>query len=48
MPIPELYQSRQLINQFQPGEWVTLVCIFAWLLVGLYQSRSVHLSKIAE
>ncbi len=48
MPIIELYHTWQKrINQLRPGERVTRQRNFAWLLAGLYQSRSVHLSKIA-
>ena len=35
------------IKQLRPKERVTRVRNLAWLLVGIYQSRSVHLSKIA-
>ena len=49
MPITELYHKwSQIINQLRPQERVTRVRNFTWLLVGIYQSRSVHLSKIAE
>jgi hypothetical protein len=45
----ELYHNWiQKINQIRPQERITRVRNFTWLLVGLYQSRSVHLSKIAE
>jgi hypothetical protein len=49
MPTKELYHIwNQFVNQLQPAERVTRKRNFIWLLVGLYQSRSVHLSKIAE
>ena len=45
----ELYHIwKQKINQIRPQERKTRVRNLTWLLVGLYQSRSVHLSKIAE
>lgn len=49
MPIIELYHTwNKILKQMQPTERVTRTRNFTWLLVGLYQSRSVHLSKIAE
>jgi hypothetical protein len=49
MPIPELYHTcRQMLRELRPGERVTRLRNFSWLLVGLYESRSVHLSKVAE
>lgn len=49
MPIKELYHTwNKILKQMQPTERVTRTRNFTWLLVGLYQSRSVHLSKIAE
>jgi Transposase DDE domain len=49
MPIKELYHSwNRFVNRLHPKERVTRKQNFIWLLVGLYQSRSVHLSKIAE
>ena len=45
----ELYHKWSLIiSQLRPNERVTRVRNFTWLLVGIYMSRSVHLSKIAE
>ena len=37
----------QRIGELRPGQRVTQVRNFAWLLVGIHQSRSVTLSKIA-
>jgi hypothetical protein len=37
----------QRIRQLRPDERVTRLRNFAWLLTGIYQSHSVHLSKIA-
>mgnify|MGYP001817572191 FL=1 len=49
MPIPELYHTcRKMLHELRPDERVTRIHNFSWLLVGLYESRSVHLSKIAE
>jgi hypothetical protein len=49
MPIPELYHKcRQMLRELRPEERVTRIRNFSWLMVGLYQSRSVHLSKVAE
>ena len=49
MPIPELYHTcRQMLRELRPEERVTRLRNFSWLLVGLYKSRSVHLSKVAE
>lgn len=48
MPIKELYHNWKLkLSELRPQERVTRVRNFAWLLVGLYQSKSVHQSKIA-
>lgn len=48
MSVTQLYHTwfRQ-IAQLWPGERVTRLRNLAWLLVGIYASRSVHLSKIA-
>jgi len=49
MPIPELYHKcRQMLRVLRPEERITRIHNFSWLLVGLYESRSVHLSKVAE
>jgi hypothetical protein len=49
MPIPKLYHTfGQMLRELRPGERITRVRNFSWLLVGLYESRSVHLSKVAE
>ena len=49
MPIPELYHTcRKMLRNLRPDERVTRIRNFSWLLSGLYESRSVHLSKIAE
>jgi hypothetical protein len=49
MPINQLYRSlRDLLVQLRPKERQTRIRNFSWLLVGLFLSRSVHLSKIAN
>lgn len=49
MPTNKLYHIwMKTIRELCPGERVTRIKNMVWLLVGLYQSRSVHLSKIAE
>ncbi len=35
------------IRRLQPGQRITQVCNFVWLMVGIHQSRSVYLSRIA-
>ena len=49
MPINRLYGSlRDLLVQLRPNERETRLRNFSWLLAGLFLSRSVHLSKIAN
>ena len=49
MPINRLYRSlRDTLVQLRPNERRTRIRNFSWLLVGLFLSRSVHLSKIAN
>lgn len=49
MPNTELYHTcRKMLSELCPGERVTRIRNFSWLMVGLYKSRSVHLSKVAE
>jgi len=48
MPINELYHTwRQRICELRPSQRITQIRNFAWLLVGIYKSRSVYLSRIA-
>jgi hypothetical protein len=48
MPINHLYHTwMRQICELRPGQRITQVRNFVWLIVGIYQSRSVHLSKIA-
>jgi len=37
-----------MMKDLRPEERVTMIRNFSWLLFGLYKSRSVHLSKVAE
>ena len=48
MPINSLYHTLfQRIQELRPGQRVTQVRNFTWLLVGIYLSRSVYVSRIA-
>ena len=48
MPINNLYLTWKMrIRQLQPAERITRIRNFAWLIVGIHQSRSVYLSRIA-
>ncbi len=49
MPINQLYATlHEQLQQLRPHERRTRLCNWAWLLAGLFTSRSVHLSKIAN
>jgi hypothetical protein len=48
MPTNRLYHTwMREICELRPNERITRLRNFAWLIVGIYQSRSVHLSKVA-
>ena len=48
MSINRLYHTWfDQIEQLRPGEHITRLRNLAWLLVGIYESKSVHLSKVA-
>jgi hypothetical protein len=48
MPINKLHHTWIMkIRQLQPKERITRIRNFAWLLVGIQQSRSVYLHRIA-
>ena len=48
MPINRQYHTWiQRILELRPGQRITQVRNFVWLLIGIYQSRSVTLSRIA-
>lgn len=49
MPISKLYHTwKQKIEQLHPEERLSRVKLLAWLLAGLYTSRSVQLGRIAS
>jgi hypothetical protein len=49
MTIVQTYLTfRKEIMQLQPGERINRIRIMAWFMVGLFDSRSVHLSHIAN
>ena len=48
MPINSLYHTWIMrIRQLLPTERKTRIMSFTWLIVGIHQSRSVYLSRIA-
>lgn len=48
MSINQLYHTwLNQIMQLRPGERITRLRNLTWLIVGIYQSRAVHLSKVA-
>jgi hypothetical protein len=48
MPINRLYHTWiQRILELRPGQRITQIRGFVWLIVGIYYSRSVNLSRIA-
>jgi hypothetical protein len=48
MPINRDYDTWKMrIKQLRPQERITRIINFSWLIVGIYQSRSVSLSRIA-
>lgn len=48
MPTEKLYRIwKEQIRALRPSQRITQIQNFAWMMVGIYQSRSVHLSKIA-
>jgi len=48
MPINKLYDTwMQRICELRPGQRITQIRNFVWLMIGIYQSHSVCLSKIA-
>ena len=42
------YTWFERIRQLRPDERITRLRNLAWLMVGIYQSRSVHLSDVAS
>jgi hypothetical protein len=48
MPTNSLYHTWfQRIRELRPDQRITQIRIFVWLMIGIYQSRSVCLSRIA-
>lgn len=48
MPINKIYDTWNMrIRQLQPAERKTRIQNFTWLIIGIYQSRSVNLNRIA-
>ena len=48
MPINNLYHTWfQRIQELRPGQRITQIRNIVWLIVGIYQSRSVSMSRIA-
>jgi hypothetical protein len=48
MPTNQLYHTwMQRICELRPAQRMTQVRNFVWLIIGIYQSRSVYLSRIA-
>jgi hypothetical protein len=48
MPINRLYDTwKSRIREQRPGQRITQVRNFVWLIVGIFESRSVCLSRIA-
>lgn len=48
MPTNRLYDTwKRRIMELRPGQRITQIRSFVWLIVGIYQSRSVYLSRIA-
>ena len=48
MPINELYHTwMRRICELRPDQRITQQRNFVWLIIGIYQSRSVYLSRVA-
>jgi hypothetical protein len=48
MRINQLYHNLMAqILQLRPGERITRVRNLVWVMIGIFESKSVHLSKIA-
>jgi hypothetical protein len=48
MPINTLYHTWiQRIRELRPDQRITQIRGFVWLIIGIYQSRSVNLSRVA-
>jgi hypothetical protein len=48
MPINQLYDTWKMrIVELRPGQRITQIRAFVWLIIGIYLSRSVCMSKVA-
>ncbi len=48
MPTNQLYDTWKMrIMELRPGQRITQIRAFVWLMIGIYLSRSVNLSKVA-
>lgn len=48
MPTNRLYDTWKMrIMELRPGQRITQIRAFVWLMIGIYLSRSVNLSKVA-
>jgi len=48
MPINHIYDTWKMrIMELRPGQWITQIRAFVWLIIGIYLSRSVCMSKVA-
>ena len=48
MPINRIYDTwKTRITELRPGQRITQIRAFVWLLVGIYLSHSVCLSQVA-
>jgi hypothetical protein len=48
MPINQIYDTwNHRIRELRPGQRITQIRNFAWLIIGIFESRSVRLSRIA-
>ena len=48
MPISELYRTwKEKLSALRPHQRITQIENFVWMMVGIYQSRSVQLSQVA-
>lgn len=49
MSINQLYHTLfEALRQLRPGERKNRLSAFVWFLVGMYQSRSVHLTRVGQ
>ena len=48
MPTNQFYHTWiARIRELQTGKRITQIRNFVWLMIGIYQSQSVHISKVA-